>query len=109
VQKVTEIRKRNLYSTSTSQEEKKMDNIQWKWEGLYLQAFLETNALNLPARIIDAEKAIASRTTELRTSADGEMEWQAIEDALSGLSILKREVKTANGISAFGRLPLSNS
>jgi hypothetical protein len=76
-----------------------MPNTQWKWEGAYLKAFLETNPLNLPARITDAEKAIASRTTELRTSADGEMEWQAIEDAVNGLSILKREIRSAMGIS----------
>ena len=82
---------------------------QWKWEGLYLQAFLETNALNLPGRITDVEKAIASRTIELRTSANGEMEWQAIEDAMNGLSILKREIRSAMGIHVVGRLPLSNS
>jgi hypothetical protein len=86
-----------------------MDNVQWKWEGLYQKAFLETDAVNLPTRITDAERAIAARTTELRTSADGEMEWRAIEDAISGLSILKREVKTPIGISAVARLPISNS
>jgi len=86
-----------------------MDNVQWKWEGLYQKAFLETDAVNLPTRINDAERAIAARTTELRTSADGEMEWRAIEDAISGLSILKREVKTPIGISAVARLPISNS
>jgi hypothetical protein len=86
-----------------------MPNAQWKWEGPYLQAFLETNAANLPGRITDAEKAIASRTTELRTGADGEMEWQAIEDAMNGLSILKREIRDPMRIHAIGRLPLSNS
>jgi len=82
---------------------------QWKWEELYLKAFLETNPLNLPGRIADAEKAIGSRTTELRTSPDGEMEWQAIEDAMTGLSILKREIRAVMGVHAIGRLPLSNS
>jgi hypothetical protein len=86
-----------------------MDKAQWKWEGLYLKAFLETNPLNLPARIGDAEKAIASRTTELRTTVDEEMEWQAIEDAMNGLSILKREIRLPVGIHMIGRLPLSNS
>jgi hypothetical protein len=86
-----------------------MPNAEWKWEGLYLKAFLETNRLNLPGRITDAEKAIASRTTELRTSVDAEMEWQAIEDATNGLSILKRETRPPVGIHTIGRLPLSNS
>jgi hypothetical protein len=86
-----------------------MENAQWKWEELYLKAFLETNPLNLPGRVADAEKAIGSRTTEMRTNPDGELEWQAIEDAMNGLSILKREISASMGIHAIGRLPLSNS
>jgi hypothetical protein len=86
-----------------------MANAQWKWEELYLKAFLETNPSNLLNRIADAEKAIATRTTELRTRVDGEMEWQAIEDAISGLSILKREIARPTGISQLGRLPINNS
>jgi hypothetical protein len=90
-------------------EGKNMDNAQWKWEESYLRAFLETDPLNLPGRIADAEKAIGSRTTEMRTNGDGESEWQAIEDAMNSLSILKREVSASVGIHAIGRLPLSNS
>jgi len=86
-----------------------MSNTQWKWEDPYLRAFLETDHLKLPGRIADAEKAIGSRTTELRTNADGELEWQAIEDAMNGLSILKRELRAPARIPAIGRLPLSNS
>jgi hypothetical protein len=109
VQKNTEIRKRNLYSPFTWQGEKDMDNAQWKWEGAYLEAFMETNPSNLSRRVADAEKAIVSRTSELRTSSDAELEWQAIEDAVNGLSILKREIRAPIGIRAIGRLPLSNS
>ncbi len=86
-----------------------MDNAQWKWEEFYLKAFLETNHLNLSRRVADAEKAIASRTAELRTSPDAELESQAIEDAMNGLSILKREIRAPIGTHAIGRLPLSNS
>jgi hypothetical protein len=86
-----------------------MDNAQWEWEGLYLKAFLETNPLHLPGRVADAEKAIGSRTIEMRTNANGELEWQAIEDAMNGLAVLKREVRASMGIHAIGRLPLSNS
>jgi hypothetical protein len=86
-----------------------MDYTQWKWEEPYLQAFLETNPLNLAHRVADAERAISLRTTELRTSSSAELEWQAIEDAVHGLSILKREIKSQIGIHAFGRLPASNS
>lgn len=86
-----------------------MDNAQWKWEEVYLKAFLETNPSNLSRRVADAEKAISLRTTELRESPDGEEEWQAIEDAINGLSILKREIRAPMGINALGRIPLSNS
>jgi hypothetical protein len=89
--------------------EKNMDNAQWKWEEVYLKAFLETNPSNLSRRVADAEKAISLRTTELRESPDGEEEWQAIEDAINGLSILKREIRAPMGINALGRIPLSNS
>jgi hypothetical protein len=94
---------------SPSKREENMSDAQWKWEEAYLKAFLETNPLSLPSRIADAEKAIGSRTTEMRANADGELEWQAIEDAMNGLSILKREIRASMGINAIGRLPLSNS
>ena len=86
-----------------------MDKEQWKWEEAYLEAFMETNPSNLSRRVADAEKAIASRTSELCTSPDGELEWQAIEDAMNGLSIVKREIRTPVAIHAIGRFPLSNS
>jgi hypothetical protein len=89
--------------------EKNMDYAQWKWEEVYLEAFMETNPSNLSRRVADAEKAIVSRTRELRTSPNGELEWQAIADAMNGLSILKREIRAPIGIHAIGRLPLSNS
>lgn len=85
-----------------------MSSAIFKWEKPYLRAFLETNSSSLPRRIADAENAISLRTTELRTSSGAELEWQAIEDAMSGLSILKREVKTANQLGEFRALPVSN-
>jgi hypothetical protein len=109
VQNCTAIKIRNLYPPFTWYREENMSNPQWKWEELYLKAFLETNHLHLPARIADVEQAIGLRTTEMRTTADGELEWQAIEDAMNGLSILKREIRASMGIQAIGRLPLSNS
>lgn len=86
-----------------------MNNAQWKWEEAYLEAFMETSPSNLSRRVALAEKAITSRTRELRASPDGELEWQAIADAMNGLSILKREIRAPIGIHAIGRLPLSNS
>ena len=70
---------------------------QWDWQDYYLEAFLDTNPLNLVGRIAAAEKAIFLRTEELGASS-GELERQALADALSGLSILKRDIKSPIGI-----------
>jgi hypothetical protein len=72
-----------------------MNETQWKWQEPYLEAFLDTDPQNLVSRVATAEKAIFTRTAELRSSADGRVEWQAIADAISGLSILKKEIKAS--------------
>jgi hypothetical protein len=72
--------------------------LQWgsEWQQCYVEALLETDALNLAARIASADKAILSRIEELCTSSGGEEEWRAIEDAISGLSVLRREIPTSS-------------
>jgi hypothetical protein len=68
--------------------------LEWEieWQRLYVMALLETN----PARVLNwvssAEVAILSRTEELCTNSDGQEEWAAMEDALRGLAVLKREI-----------------
>jgi hypothetical protein len=72
-----------------------------EWQRLYVDALLETDPLKRVARIATAEKAILSRVEELCTSSDGAVEWQAIEDAITGMSALKREIlKSPTGIKA---------
>jgi hypothetical protein len=68
--------------------------LQWQleWQQLYVEAMLETNVVKLRGRVASAEKAILSRVGELCASSDGQKEWQAIEDAISGLLVLKREI-----------------
>jgi hypothetical protein len=75
-----------------------MNDTQWKWQEFYLEAFLDTDPQNLASRVAAAENAIYQRTTELRASSDGQAEWRAIADAISGLSILKREIKSSTEI-----------
>ena len=75
-----------------------MSDTRWGWQDYYLEAFLETNSLKLVGRIAVAEKAIFLRTIELRGSSDTEVERQAIADAVSALSILKRESNSSIGI-----------
>jgi hypothetical protein len=77
-----------------------MSENHWKWQETYLEAFLDTNPLNLASRVAAAEKAIYLRTEELRASTDGAAEWRAIADAMSGLSILKGEIKRPAEIRA---------
>jgi hypothetical protein len=68
--------------------------LQWEpeWQRLYVEALLETNPLNLAGRIAAAEKVMLLRVAELCTSSDGPEEWHAIEHAITGLSVLKREI-----------------
>jgi hypothetical protein len=75
--------------------------LQWRleWQQLYVEALLETNVVKLRGRVASAEKAVLSRVAELCASTDGQGEWQAIEDAISGLLVLKREIyKSSIGI-----------
>jgi len=68
--------------------------LQWEseWQRLYVDALLETDPLKLVGRVATAEKAILMRVEELCTSSDGAVEWQALEDAITGMSMLKREI-----------------
>ena len=68
--------------------------LQWepKWHRLYVEALLETEQGKLVRRVATAEKAILMRVEELCTSSDGAVEWQALEDAITGMSVLKREI-----------------
>jgi hypothetical protein len=77
-----------------------MSDTRWGWQDYYLEAFLETNSLKLVGRIAVAEKAIFLRAIELRGSSDAEVERQAIANAVSALSILKRESNSSIGIKA---------
>jgi len=75
-----------------------MSDARWKWQEAYLEAFLDTDPQNLVSSVAAAEKAIYLRTEELRASSDGHVEWKAIADAISGLSILKREIKSSTEV-----------
>ncbi len=60
--------------------------LQWgsEWQQCYVEALLETDAVNLAARVAIAERVILSRVEELCFGSGDEEEWQAIEDAISG-------------------------
>jgi hypothetical protein len=62
-----------------------------EWQQTYHDALLELNPQKLVQRVNEAEKAILSRLQEMRIGSDSRMEAQAIEDALSGLRVLKNE------------------
>jgi hypothetical protein len=63
------------------------------FEKLYQAAILETDWSKIEERIQAADSAISARSRELSINHGGTREEnQAIEDALSGLSVLRREV-----------------
>jgi hypothetical protein len=65
-----------------------------EWQEPYLEALMEMNREALTARLDSAETAILSRLNALRVSEQSRLEEQALEDALSGLGFLRREVST---------------
>jgi hypothetical protein len=69
-----------------------MSVLQWEWQRQYQVALLETNPLHLGGRVATAERVISLRSDVLRTRPDGQAERQAIEYAMRGLSVLKREI-----------------
>jgi hypothetical protein len=62
-----------------------------EWQKTYHDALLELNPQKLVQRVNEAETAILSRLREIRIGSDNRMEAQAIDDALSGLRVLKNE------------------
>jgi hypothetical protein len=64
-----------------------------EWEKLYQAAILETDWSKIEERIQVADSAISARLEGLATNHGGTPEEkQRIEDALSGLRALRREV-----------------
>jgi hypothetical protein len=66
----------------------------YDWQGSYQAAILETDDNKLPNSLQTAKARIDNRIHELRTDHGGTPEeWQAITDALGGLTVLRRELK----------------
>jgi hypothetical protein len=61
-----------------------------EWQTPYVEALVETDQRKLVQRVDLAEMAILSRLEAIQSSSD-RVEKQAIEDALNGLTILKKE------------------
>jgi hypothetical protein len=61
------------------------------WQHKYYVALVETVPGKLSERVTVAETAIFKRPQTMSASADLQAERQAIEDALAGLRILKKE------------------
>lgn len=60
------------------------------WRKLYIAALFETDREKIPARIVEAEKAIVARTQELfSSSSDTIEEDQALDDAMYALRALQ--------------------
>jgi hypothetical protein len=77
-----------------------MSVTQREWQQFYVEALLETNPLKLAGRVATAEKAIFLRTKELRIGLVEQAERHAIADAMSSLSVLRRECKSPIGNNA---------
>ena len=63
-----------------------------EWQQRYVEALLETDTVILAGKVATAERVILSRVEELCVISGDDQEWQAIEDAISGLAVLRREM-----------------
>ena len=69
-----------------------MSNIEFpEWQEPYLEALMETDQRKLVGRVDFAERAIFLRLKEIQSSAKRHSEEQAIENALMGLTLLRKE------------------
>jgi hypothetical protein len=80
-----------------------------EWQRLYTEALLETDPHNLVGLVALAEKAMLLRVAELCTVSDQQDEWQAIEDAIVGLTMLKRELHKSKVRVKTARVPVAVS
>ncbi len=62
-----------------------------EWQKPYEQALLEVDREKLKQKLLKAESAIFLRLQQLVNSSDGHAERQAIDDALSGIRVLKTQ------------------
>ena len=73
------------------------------WEELYQAAIVETDWSKMEERIQAVESAIAARLDEFSVNHGGTPEEnQRLRDALSGLSVLRREVADWHGSKRVG-------
>jgi hypothetical protein len=69
-----------------------MSNLKFpQWQGAYQEALLELNPTSLERKITNAEAAIFKRLQELSDNKDHHEERLALDDAISGLRVLKTD------------------
>jgi hypothetical protein len=74
-----------------------------EWEKLYRDAILETDWSKIEERIRAADSAISARLHEFSVNHGGTLEEnQQIKDALSALTVLRREVAEWHGSKRAG-------
>ena len=62
-----------------------------EWQNEYQAALVELDREKLPELVAAAETSIYKRLQQISQSSDDQAERQAIEDAVAGLRILKRD------------------
>jgi hypothetical protein len=62
-----------------------------QWQNEYQAALVELDREKLPERVEAAETAIYTRLQQISQRSDHSAERQAIEDAVAGLRVLKRD------------------
>jgi len=76
-----------------------------QWQRRYIEALVETNPLILVERVSFAEKAILLRVAERCANSDDRVEWKAVEDAITGMSVLREEILKSRNETTAQRTP----
>jgi hypothetical protein len=61
------------------------------WQNEYQAPLVELDREKLPERVASAETSIYKRLQQISQGSDDQAEYQAIEDALGALRVLKRD------------------
>jgi hypothetical protein len=80
-------------------------HLELEWQRLYVEALVETNPQILVERVAVADKAILTRVAELCTTSDDRVEWKAIEDAITGMAVLRKEILKSRNKTTAHRAP----
>ena len=69
------------------------DGLRYAWQVEYRDALIEFDPIRMVERIATAEAKIAERKETMALTSHDPLEWQALQDAVQTLSVLKQGLR----------------